>query len=254
MWLLTPLGFFSIVRKPDDVGAGTLTIRARVKSDLEALREHCLPNLGVIEENAGTDYRYRAKAQRGQVAEAFAQLVQDLDYDNFKNEVVKKQGKHRAAAYGRVWDVLCELQTGSEQHPSRKSISDDLAPKKKPRAYGGVVIDADRRILLRRPRGDFDGYVWTFPKGRPDAGETTEQAALREVKEETGYSAKVVGKVPGSFKGGISVTEYFLMSPVGSPTRFSVSYSRQRIDRHQSDGSSVPTMAVSASRAVLKVH
>ncbi len=122
MWLLTPLGFFSIVRKPDDVGAGTLTIRARVKSDLEALREHCLPNLGVIEENAGTDYRYRAKAQRGQVAEAFAQLVQDLDYDNFKNEVVKKQGKHRAAAYGRVWDVLCELQTGSEQHPSRKSI------------------------------------------------------------------------------------------------------------------------------------
>ena len=94
-------------------------------------------------------------------------MVQDLDYDNFKNEVVKKQGKHRAAAYGRVWDVLCELQTGSEQHPSRKSISDDLAPKKKPRAYGGVVIDADRRILLRRPRGDFDGYVWTFPKGVP---------------------------------------------------------------------------------------
>ena len=66
------LGFFSIVRKPDDVGGGTLTIRARVKSDLEALREHCLPNLGVIEENAGTDYRYRAKAKRGQVAEAFA--------------------------------------------------------------------------------------------------------------------------------------------------------------------------------------
>jgi 8-oxo-dGTP pyrophosphatase MutT (NUDIX family) len=43
-----------------------------------------------------------------------------------------------------------------------------------------------KRVLLRRPRGDFDGYVWTFPKGRPEPGETPELAALREVKEETG--------------------------------------------------------------------
>jgi 8-oxo-dGTP diphosphatase len=57
---------------------------------------------------------------------------------------------------------------------------------------------------LRRPKGDFDGYVWTFPKGRPDAGETPEQAALREVKEETGYSAKVIGKLPGSFRGELA--------------------------------------------------
>jgi 8-oxo-dGTP pyrophosphatase MutT (NUDIX family) len=141
---------------------------------------------------------------------------------------VEKQGKHRAAAYGKVWDVLCKLQTGSEQHPSRKSISDDLASKEKPRAYGDVVIDAARRILLRRPKGDFDGYVWTFPKGRPDPGETLEQTALREVKEETGYSAKVVGKVPGSFRGGTSITEYFLMSPVGSPARFSAETSAIR--------------------------
>lgn len=220
MWLLTPLGFFSIVRKPGDVGGGTLTIRARVRSDLEALREHCLPDLGKIEENAGTDYRFRAKAKRSQVAEALAKLVQDLDYENFKSEVAKKQGKHRAAAYEKVWGVLCKLQTGSEQYPSAKSKNDDVDPSEKPRAYGGVVIDADKRILLRRPKGDFDGYVWTFPKGRPDAGETAEQAALREVKEETGYSAKVVGKVPGSFRGGTSVTKYFLMSPVGSPSPF----------------------------------
>jgi hypothetical protein len=204
VWLLTPLGFFSIMCKPDDVGRGTLTIRARVKSDLEALRECLVPDLGEIEESAGTDYRYRANAKRNQVAEALAKLVQDLDYANFKSEVAKKQGKHRAAAYEKVWHVLCKLQTGSEQHPSRTSISDDLAPGEKPQAYGGVVVDADRRILLRRPNGDFDGYVWTFPKGRPDAGETPEQAALREVKEETGYSAEVVGKVPGSFRGGTS--------------------------------------------------
>jgi hypothetical protein len=119
VWLITPLGFFSVVRKPDDIGAGTLTIRARVKSDLEALRKHCLPDLGEIEGNAGTDYRYRAKAPRGQVAEVLAQMVRDIDYENFKNEVAKKQGKHRATIYGKVWDVLYGLQTVTEQrrHP-----------------------------------------------------------------------------------------------------------------------------------------
>jgi 8-oxo-dGTP pyrophosphatase MutT (NUDIX family) len=88
------------------------------------------------------------------------------------------------------------------------------------RAYGGILLDLDGRILLRRPRNDFDGYVWTFPKGRSDLGETAAQTALREVKEETGYSAKVVVKLPGLFKGGSSITEFFLMLPVGLPTPF----------------------------------
>jgi len=219
VWLITPLGFFSIVLKPDDVGEGTLTIRARVKSDLEALQKHCLPGLGKIKENAGTDYRYRAKAPRGQVAEALAHLVQDLDYQNFKDEVANKQGKHRAAIYGKVWDVLYGLQKRAEQ-PSRRSASGDVGPRRERMAYGGVVIDSGERILLRRPKGDFDGYVWSFPKGRPDAGETPEQAAVREVKEETGYTAEVIRKLPGSFRGGTSLTEYFIMSPVGSASGF----------------------------------
>ena len=35
MWLLTPTGFFSIVRKPQDAAAGTLTVRSRVRADLD---------------------------------------------------------------------------------------------------------------------------------------------------------------------------------------------------------------------------
>jgi len=205
MWLITPMGFFSIVCKPGDEEQGALTVRSRVKSDLEALGKNFLPSLGAIVEGAGTDYRYRAKAQRDDIGKALALMVQQLDYGNFKNEVAHRQGKYRASVYGKVWEVLYNLQ---------EAPANVLA-----KAYGGVVLDKGR-VLLRRPKGDFDGYVWTFPKGRPDAGETPEQAALREVKEETGYSAKVIRKLSGSFRGGTSVTEYFLMSPVGSPVSF----------------------------------
>lgn len=51
MWIITPLGFFSIVQKPGDVPTGTLTIRARVRSDLEALKAAVLPGLGKITES-----------------------------------------------------------------------------------------------------------------------------------------------------------------------------------------------------------
>jgi hypothetical protein len=91
MWLITPMGFYSVVCKPDDTEAGTLTIRARVKTDLEALRRECLPSLGAISEDAGTDYRFRAKARRSEIEKALAKMVQQINYKNFKDEVAHKQ-------------------------------------------------------------------------------------------------------------------------------------------------------------------
>lgn len=110
MWLITPLGFYSVVCKPNDMESGTLTIRARVKSDLEALRQECLPSLGAISEDTGTDYRFRAKATRDEVGEAIATLVQKIDYENFKDGVADKQGQYRAEVYHKVWNVLFSLQ------------------------------------------------------------------------------------------------------------------------------------------------
>lgn len=37
MWVVTDFGFFSVVQKPGDAEAGTLTVRARVRGDLEAV-------------------------------------------------------------------------------------------------------------------------------------------------------------------------------------------------------------------------
>lgn len=52
---------------------------------------------------------------------------------------------------------------------------------------GGVVIHDDKVLVLRKFRGD-----WVLPKGRLEVGETREQAALREVKEETGVQTQIV--------------------------------------------------------------
>lgn len=111
MWLITKFGFFSVVEKDSDKGNDTLTIRARSKKDLLNLKNHYLLTMEKIRESNNTDYKYRATAPRGDVAKAFAQAVQDIDYSNFKDEVKKKQGVHRANVYGWVWDSLYTIQT-----------------------------------------------------------------------------------------------------------------------------------------------
>ena len=108
MWLLTPDGFYSIVQKRGETG---LCIRARVGADLDLLREKHLPSLTETTETPGGDYRYRAWASHEAVADALAALARDLHYDNFKNEVARRDGQ-RAHAYHDVWDVLGRLQPG----------------------------------------------------------------------------------------------------------------------------------------------
>lgn len=111
MWLVTTFGFFSVVEKPWDRETGTLTIRARARDDLEALKATYLPGLSEIREDPTADYRFRAQGQREQVAAAFAQAIRDIDYDNFKSAVGERQGHRRAAIYHSVWGALYRIQT-----------------------------------------------------------------------------------------------------------------------------------------------
>jgi ADP-ribose pyrophosphatase YjhB (NUDIX family) len=60
---------------------------------------------------------------------------------------------------------------------------------------GGLVIDrtgAPRAALIGRldRRGRL---LWSLPKGHLESGETAEQAAIREVEEETGIRGQVLG-------------------------------------------------------------
>jgi 8-oxo-dGTP pyrophosphatase MutT (NUDIX family) len=58
---------------------------------------------------------------------------------------------------------------------------------------GGVVVRGEECVVIVPTRRAADGRkVLALPKGHPDAGETAEDAALREVREEAGVQARVV--------------------------------------------------------------
>jgi 8-oxo-dGTP diphosphatase len=59
-------------------------------------------------------------------------------------------------------------------------------------AAGGVVLRDGRVVLVHRPRYD----DWSLPKGKLDPGETAEQAAVREVEEETGLRCRPLRELP----------------------------------------------------------
>jgi 8-oxo-dGTP pyrophosphatase MutT (NUDIX family) len=61
---------------------------------------------------------------------------------------------------------------------------------------GGVVINGDRvAVIVPVKRGPGGRRVLGLPKGHLDGDETPDQAATREVAEETGVTAEVIGQL-----------------------------------------------------------
>lgn len=78
------------------------------------------------------------------------------------------------------------------------------------RAAGGVVRRDGLVALVHRPRYD----DWTLPKGKLDAGESFEDAALREVEEETGLRGRLVRELPRveyEVRGRPKLVRYWVM-------------------------------------------
>ena len=107
MWLFTTIGFFSVVA--DDAAPDTMRIRARAHEDLAALRDRHLPDLEILR-TEHTDYRFRAFVSRDEWTRAAQALAADVDYPNFKSAVAQRQGHARASRYGRVWQIMHDLQ------------------------------------------------------------------------------------------------------------------------------------------------
>jgi 8-oxo-dGTP diphosphatase len=71
-------------------------------------------------------------------------------------------------------------------------------------------------VLVHRPRYD----DWSFPKGKLHRGESFEQAALREVAEETGLLCELGPELPSTEyvdgKGRLKLVRYWAMRVVGT--------------------------------------
>ncbi len=72
-------------------------------------------------------------------------------------------------------------ETESRLFPARPFVGASIA-----------VIRGDRVLLAARANAPMRG-VWTLPGGLVEAGETLAEAALRELREEVGLEARVVG-------------------------------------------------------------
>lgn len=82
-------------------------------------------------------------------------------------------------------------------------------------AAGGVVVRDGLVAVVHRPRYD----DWSLPKGHLDPGEGFEEAALREVREETGLRCRITRELGESRyrdgRGRPKVVRWFAMEVVG---------------------------------------
>jgi 8-oxo-dGTP pyrophosphatase MutT (NUDIX family) len=95
------------------------------------------------------------------------------------------------------------MSQGSQPSPARRSGSPRRGRSGRRRqvdefSAGGLVVDLAGEV----PRGALIGRIdrqgrllWSLPKGHIEAGETAEQAAVREVAEETGISGEILAEL-----------------------------------------------------------
>ncbi len=153
-------------------------------------------NYGIIESN---------KTQKNQVQGAYIMGI-NHPVRNFDGRVIA--AVKRFGGKGIVW-VVAPKSTRFINHDIRKAI--DFAEAKNgynldclyESSCGAVVIRKEENrkeenktkfLLIRNKRSAH----WGFPKGHIEPGETQEETAIREVKEETGISIKII---PGFSQG-----------------------------------------------------
>jgi 8-oxo-dGTP diphosphatase len=124
---------------------------------------------------------------------------------------------------GVVSGVVESVTTEETPQPDQVSPGEDAEPEVV-RAAGGIVLRAAARggwevAVIHRP----DHRDWTLPKGKLQPHERAEDAALREVLEETGWHCglgRFVGEVEYiDSRGRPKVVDYWLMHPLDGAWR-----------------------------------
>jgi hypothetical protein len=161
MWIFTKHGFFSAVcarkgngKNGQPVDPDRIMVRARLRSHLKAIKERFPELLGEceIQESGGTDYAFRLFVPKSAWVRVLAGMAEETDYDNFKSEVARHQGKAGAAyehSLHDVWAVMHRLQETKGLPP--------ITTKQ---------IDAILTFLDHFEAAGFSAGAWETPEGQ----------------------------------------------------------------------------------------
>ena len=162
MWVFSTTGFFSATltnpsyrELPKKQQKGHIMVRARVREDLERLREiHVDAALQPLEpeilELPGHDYPYRMVVTTQSWVTLAAILAERIDYSNFKSAVDKalpgEEGYARHSLYMRVWSVMNGAEEWLRERVAGSKVRD--------RGQGYLAHWAHSRGYLDDPRTD----------------------------------------------------------------------------------------------------
>jgi ADP-ribose pyrophosphatase YjhB (NUDIX family) len=112
---------------------------------------------------------------------------------NFRDMLVQHIPKNRK----NLRRYIDNLEKGTKSFDSIIVVAEDLDQLKEDfftmykvhKAGGGLVLNDKNEVLAIHRMG-----VWDLPKGKQEEGETIDQTAIREVKEETGVQKLALGE------------------------------------------------------------
>lgn len=108
---------------------------------------------------------------------------------------IKKIEQVTKNPFVNLYNMEVEHKNGKQSFyyvASRAKTSEDLEISRREQRPDGVVIyglygeKQDKVVLIRQYRYPLDKYVYEFPAGLVEAGEDYHEAAVREMREETG--------------------------------------------------------------------
>lgn len=104
-------------------------------------------------------------------------------------EVVKNSRLAKLQEYKATYNQMANILRKNKEEGDMPDMFTGLAAAKN--KWGIPKINEDEVVLVKQFRPALDSYTIEAPAGLIDEGETAEQAALRELKEECGYVGTV---------------------------------------------------------------